>query len=261
MTETQYQAALSAESSFGARSGIPFGRLVHVELRKQLDTRAGRWLLITIAVVTCTVMTGTALLSSNPSYGTMLVGAVAPLGLLLPVVGILSATSEWSQRTALVTFSLEPRRLRVSLAKLASAVLTGAGLFLGVCILGLLGHLFSSLATGSGLNVSVNIGVVTGSLLVIVIGMAQGIAIGSLLANTPAAIVVFYVAPSAMSLVSGLLPSLHQVLPWIDITSATAPLLLGVSSLPIWARLATSTVFWVVLPFIGGVIRTTRTDV
>ncbi len=28
---------------------VPFTRLVHVELRKMLDTRAGRWLLIGIA--------------------------------------------------------------------------------------------------------------------------------------------------------------------------------------------------------------------
>ena len=31
-------------------------------------------------------------------------------GFLLPVLGIMLVTSEWSQRTAMVTFTLEPHR-------------------------------------------------------------------------------------------------------------------------------------------------------
>ena len=33
------------------RPGIPFARLVRVELRKMFDTRAGRWLMISIVVL------------------------------------------------------------------------------------------------------------------------------------------------------------------------------------------------------------------
>ena len=35
---------------------MPFGRLVRVELRKLADTRAGRWLLISIAALTLLVL-------------------------------------------------------------------------------------------------------------------------------------------------------------------------------------------------------------
>ena len=35
---------------------VPFGRLVRVELRKLADTRAGRWLLISIAALTLLVL-------------------------------------------------------------------------------------------------------------------------------------------------------------------------------------------------------------
>ena len=35
---------------------VPFGRLVRVELRKLADTRAGRWLLISIAALTLIVL-------------------------------------------------------------------------------------------------------------------------------------------------------------------------------------------------------------
>ena len=43
------------------------------------------------------------------------------MGILLPVLGILLVTSEWSQRTAMVTFTLEPSRSRVIAAKFVVA--------------------------------------------------------------------------------------------------------------------------------------------
>ena len=48
-----------------------------------------------------------------------------PQGLLLPVLGILLVTSEWSQRTALVSFTLMPVRGRVLLAKVLASLLAG----------------------------------------------------------------------------------------------------------------------------------------
>ena len=48
--------------------------------------------------------------------------ATLPLAMLLPVIGIMAATAEWTQRTGLVTFTLEPRRGRVVLAKALAAL-------------------------------------------------------------------------------------------------------------------------------------------
>ena len=42
----------------------------------------------------------------------------------MPVVGILLVTSEWTQRTAMISFTLVPHRSRVLLAKLLAG--TGA---------------------------------------------------------------------------------------------------------------------------------------
>ena len=44
------------------------------------------------------------------------------MSLLLPVMGILLVTSEWSQRTDMTTFALEPHRSRVIMAKLVTGV-------------------------------------------------------------------------------------------------------------------------------------------
>ena len=58
-------------------------------------------------------------------YADYLQATTMPMAILLPVVGILAVTSEWSQRTALVTFTLEARRLRVVWAKVLATLLVG----------------------------------------------------------------------------------------------------------------------------------------
>ena len=68
------------------------------------------------------------------------IGATStPQSLLLPVLGILAVTAEWSQRTGLVTFTLEPSRARTAVAKLVAVVLVGllaVVVALGVAALG-----------------------------------------------------------------------------------------------------------------------------
>ena len=52
--------------------------------------------------------------------------AILPGSILLPIVGILLVSSEWSQRTALITFTLVPKRMRVMSAKIAASLVLGA---------------------------------------------------------------------------------------------------------------------------------------
>ena len=53
--------------------------------------------------------------------------ALAPVDMILPAIGILAMTSEWTQRTALTTFTLSPRRIPVLFAKLLAAHRAGHG--------------------------------------------------------------------------------------------------------------------------------------
>ena len=65
---------------------------------------------------------------------------MAPASVLLPIVGILLVSSEWSQRTGMVTFALVPRRGRVIAAKLlASVVLSLVALALCI-VVAVVGH-------------------------------------------------------------------------------------------------------------------------
>ena len=94
---------------------MTFSRLTLVELRKMLDTRAGFWLQLIVWLLTPAAVALYAIFgeTSGLQYDEFLSLALAPSQLLLPIVGILLVSSEWSQRTAMVTFTLVPRRERV----------------------------------------------------------------------------------------------------------------------------------------------------
>jgi ABC-2 type transport system permease protein len=87
-------------------------RLVKVETRKMIDTRAGIWLLgITLAAAL--LAAGIALFAVKPADATFddFFANISGLqSILLPVIGVLLVTSEWGQRTALTTFTLEPNQ-------------------------------------------------------------------------------------------------------------------------------------------------------
>ena len=79
------------------------------------DTRAGFWLLVVDrpAHGAVAVIAGLVLDDDDQNLLNILAVTVQPASILMPVVGILLVTSEWSQRTAMITFALVPGRLRV----------------------------------------------------------------------------------------------------------------------------------------------------
>jgi ABC-2 type transport system permease protein len=106
-----------------ARPGL--GRLVTVELRKMVNTRAGFWLQIAMVALTAVVVIARRVFGDGDDHtfaGLLDVG-LQPAAVLLPITGILLVTSEWSQRTGLITFTLVPARSRVLGAKLIASVL------------------------------------------------------------------------------------------------------------------------------------------
>ncbi len=247
----------------GAVRPVSFATLTLVEWRKQLDTRAGRWLLVTIGIIIAAVLAIMAIVDGgNHSFEAFLIGTSTPMLLLLPIVGVLAATSEWSQRTALVTFALEPRRTRVGLAKLVSAVASGVVFFLAAVALAALAHLAVVVLRDADAAWSLDLGTAAGLLLLVVLFMAQGIGFGLVLLNTPAAIVTLLVLPTVFSIVGSLIPGVVDALPWIDLSSASTPLVMGEApDGEEWARIATASLIWVVAPVVGGLVRVARREV
>ncbi|EWT02434.1 hypothetical protein N865_04895 [Intrasporangium oryzae NRRL B-24470] len=244
------------------RTGVTFARLVHVELRKMLDTRAGRWLVIGIGAVIATALV--ILFFNNGgqhSFEDYLQATTMPQAIILPVVGILAVTSEWSQRTGLVTFGLEPRRGRVAWAKLVAALLVGVGALVLSFVLAVVAH--QAAITFRGIEGDWSIAGLTllGASLYVLLGLAQGVGFGMLFKNTPAAVVVYFVLPTAWSILGSLVSWVGDVGRWLDLNRTMQPLFEGSLTTEQWARLGTSVGLWVVLPLAVGIWRLTRAEV
>lgn len=242
-------------------AGIPLTRLVRVELRKLVDTRAGRWLLVAIGLVTLASIAIVALATptADRTFSTFMAATAPPQGFLLPVMSILLVTSEWTQRTALVTFSLEPRRGRVLLAKvlassIAGVAAIGVGVGLAAAAAALLGA--DTAFAGVGIATFVNFAVLQLS------SVLQGLAFGLLFLATTPAVVTYFVLPTAFTLVTTLWSAMEWIQPWVDLGHVQLALfevdpLTGTE----WLHLAVTSGLWIVLPLALGAVRLLRAEV
>lgn len=243
-------------------NGVPFTRLVRVELRKMLDTRAGRWLIIAIGLVIAgalAIMFFTD--GGNHPFGDYLQATTMPQAILLPIVGILAVTSEWSQRTALVTFGLEPRRVRVAWAKLVAALVVGVG---AVALSFALGAAAYGAAIGiRGIDGDWSLPglALAGAAAYVLLGLMQGVGFGMLLRNTPAAIVAYFVLPTAWGVLGSLVTWVESAGAWLDLDRTMNPLFIGSLTGEQWAQLGTAVSVWVLLPLVLGMWRLTRAEV
>lgn len=242
---------------------VPFGRLVSVELRKALDTRGGRWfagsiLLLDLVVV---LIFAFAAPDGGKDFGDVLGVAGAVLGYFLPILLILMITSEWSQRTGLTTFTLEPRRGRVVVAKFS------AGLLLGVALIGV-AALVAALGTvvGGGAWSVETVVLVNGFVVANVIGILLGFAIGMLLLSSATAIVAYFIYSLVLPIAVGILGSFQEwfadLAPWVEFNTAQVPLFQG-DGVPTGeevAQLLVSGTIWLVIPFAIGLWRLLRAE-
>ncbi|GAA2027608.1 hypothetical protein GCM10009740_16630 [Terrabacter terrae] len=242
--------------------GVPFARLTHVELRKMLDTRAGRWLLLGIGAIIAVALTIMFFNDGGQhAFVEYLQATTMPMALVLPVVGILAVTSEWSQRTGLVTFGLEPRRIRVAWAKTVAALVVGACAFALSLLLAALAHQSAITVRGVTGDWSVDALVLLGAGGYVLLGIAQGVGFGMLFKNTPAAVVVFFVLPTAWSILGSMVSWLRDAAVWLDLNQTMNPLFQGSLTGEQWAHLAASVTLWVLAPLAVGIWRLTRAEV
>ena len=245
-------------------SAIPFQRLVGVELRKSADTRAGRWLLIAIIALTALIMVIFFAVADTADrvFGNFIGVASTPQGFLLPVLGILLITSEWSQRTAIVTFALEPSRTRVIAAKTVAALVLGLAAY--VAAIAIAGRVTLVGGADGGFD-GVELWIFLLFLGLQLFTVLQGLAYGLILLNTPAAIVTFFVLPIVSSIVFELVNALDGIAAWVDLGTAQEPLFRSFEDLqPLsgeqYAQLGTTTLIWIVVPFALGWWRVMRAE-
>jgi ABC-type transport system involved in multi-copper enzyme maturation permease subunit len=241
-----------------AAPGLTFGTLLRVELRKASDTRSGRWLLALIVGLSAFVL-GWQLFHpadgvSFRDYGGAMAGVVA---FLAPIIGLLAMTAEWTQRTALTTFTLAPRRGRVLAAKFTSSMILAmatlaVGLVLTV-VTTIIGGAVHGGAGWAGTGVEIR-----SYVIVVATQVVMATAFGALAAQTTVAIGAFLAAPAVWAQASE--PLLGKAAPWFDVFSAYGQLS---SNHPFdhLGQTLTAVTLWVVLPATIGVVRSLRREI
>lgn len=269
MTATTLETtqAPAARRERAAHSPIPFARLLEVEWRKMFDTRSGFWLLAGVAVLSV-IATGATIIFGDRAtlgYDDFAAAVGIPTTVILPVLGALSVSSEWGQRTSLTTFTLVPSRSRVIRAKLLVIVAVGVVSIAVALGAGALGNLLNAGIAGVSPTWDISLATILQIVLADQIGMLMAFMLGVLFRNSPAAVVGYFVYALVLPGVSEALAGAQQWwadnAAWFDLRTATIPLYDAGVTAEQWAQLAVSTAIWLVLPLALGLRLLLRSEV
>ena len=136
--------------------------------------------------------------------------AVIPTAILLPLIGVLLVTGEFSQRTALTTFTLVPSRARVMIAKLSASVVCSV-VALVFCLVVAAGATALHPATDPGVNAwSLHAVLIPQALLYLATAMITGVAFGAALLVSAPAIVIYLLLPTVWSVLTNSISGLQR---------------------------------------------------
>ena len=258
MTATTLALPIPADPA-GADTRPAIGRLVAVELRKMVNTRAGFWLQLAIVAITVVVVAVRSAVgdAADHTFASVLSVGLQPAAVLLPVLGVLLVTSEWSQRTGMITFTLVPVRSRILGAKLiASLALSVATLVMSVAIV-TAGVLVASPSIDGTWSDAATL--ISQSAVFLTTGMIVGVAFGAILLASAPAIVALFALPITWTALASL-SFFADAAPWLDTRLALAPLHQEVLSATQWAHAGTALALWMLLPLVIGSWRITRRE-
>lgn len=237
---------------------LRFSTLLGVELRKMTDTRSGRGLLATTVAACAAVLAWKVTHAEiRVSFDNYSAGVATMIAFLMPLVGLLAMTAEWTQRTALTTFTLAPRRLPVIAAKYVATLV----LSLGAVAVGLL-LAAAATAIAGGLHGQPDVagwpGDVRYAATFVVLQVTMGAAFGALAANTPVALSAFLLAPTLWAMLAA--GALRKIAGWLDIFEAYGRLSSDEPMDDI-AKTLTAVAVWVALPAAIGLIRSLHREI
>lgn len=246
---------------------IPFARIVSVELRKCFNTRAGFWLMASIAIAGVLATTAVLLWApdSELTFSTFASAIGFPMATILPIIAVLLVTSEWSQRSGLTTFTLVPHRGRAIAAK---AVVT-VGISIASMLLAMLFGVVGTLGGSALLDIDPVWDATTldlaNILLAQTLGMLVGFMLGVVIRHSAGAIVAYFVFSFVLPGLSELLASTQEwftdLQPWVDFTYAQTALFEGSLDSEQWAHLGVTSMVWLVVPMILGLWALMRSEV
>jgi ABC-2 type transport system permease protein len=264
--DTPTSSALRADARSTHR-GIRLSRIVTTELRKMLDTRSGFWLMASVGILALLATAAVILFapSNELTYNTFVSAIDIPLTLVLPVIAILSVTSEWSQRSGLTTFTLVPDRGRVIAAKAIACVGVAIASMPVAFSIGALGNVVHSAIAGVGPVWDLTVTNLLTIALANVLSLLVGFMLGVLIRSSAGAIAAYFIYQFLLpTLALPLAASQHwfrDLQPWVDFDYTQGALFDGALTTLQWAQLGVTAMIWLVIPLMVGLGFVTRAEV
>jgi ABC-2 type transport system permease protein len=246
---------------------IPMSRILAVELRKMFDTRSGFWLMASIGISALLATAAVIVFApaSEQTYDSFGAAIGFPMVVILPMIAILSVTSEWSQRSGLTTFTLVPHRSRVMTAKLVLSIAIGAVSIAVALAIGAVGNVVGSTLAGVDTVWDISLNQALCITLANVLGMLMGFMLGVLIRNSPGAIVAYFVYGFVLAGLTGLLAMNQQwfadLQPWVDFNFTQGLLFDGNLTTEQWSQLAVSGTLWLLIPLAIGMLFVRRSEI
>jgi hypothetical protein len=246
---------------------IPLRRVVRVELRKMFNTRAGFWLIASIGIsgLIATILTTAFAPDDELTYYTFAKSIGFPITVILPMVALLSITSEWSQRSGLTTFTYVPSRRRIVWAKTLASI-TIAVVSMGFAFaIGSVGNVVGSHIAGVPTVWDVSVGQALTTVLGNLTCLLLGTMLGMLLRSSVGGLATYFVVSGLVPTIWGVLASsqswFEDVRPWVDLNYAQGFLFEGMSTAAQWGHVASTVGLWIVLPGLLGLRLVMRSEV
>jgi ABC-type transport system involved in multi-copper enzyme maturation permease subunit len=263
-------SALAVESVPQTRAvprSIPMTRVVSVELRKMFDTRSGFWLMASIVILSILATAATIIFAPDDelTYEAFATAVGFPMTVILPMIAALAVSSEWSQRSALTTFTLVPSRTRVIAAKAVVTVMVGVIAIALAFAIGAVGNVVGSRIAGIDTVWDVSVGHALSIVLGNLTCLLTGTMLGMLLRSSAGGLVTYFVITLLVPTMSGLLAAsqswYEDVQPWVDLNFAQSFLFEGMHTAAQWAHVASTVGLWIVLPGMLGLRWVMRSEV
>jgi ABC-type transport system involved in multi-copper enzyme maturation permease subunit len=246
---------------------IPLSRIVRVELRKMFDTRSGFWLIASIVItgLIATVATIAFAPDQDLTYYNFAKAIGFPITVILPMVALLSITSEWSQRSGLTTFTYVPRRGRLVWGKTLSSITVAIASMLFAFAAGAIGTVVGCSIAGTPAVWDLTPAHATTIVLGNLVSLLTGTMLGMLLRSSAGGLVTYFVITLLVPNLFGLLAAsqhwFEQLQPWVDLGYAQSFMFEGMHTGAQWAHVATTVLIWIVLPGIVGLRLVLRSEV
>jgi ABC-2 type transport system permease protein len=264
---TPAPVARATTSRANPHRAIPMNRIVSTELRKMFDTRSGFWLMASIGILGLIATLAVIAFSSDAgmTYSAFATAIGYPMTVVLPIIAILSVTSEWSQRSGLTTFTLVPHRGRVISAKAIACVGVAVGTIPLAFVVGALGNIVGTRIAGIEPVWNLTATNMATIVLANVLGLLVGFMLGVLIRTSAGAIVAYFVysflLPTLSVLLAGSQAWFRHLQPWIDFKFAQGTLIDGSVTSQQWEHLAVTSLIWLLVPLTLGLVVVTRAEV